>query len=138
MRGGSRRGALWLAVGSGVLLLPKALSEASVGISGWGEDPRVSLWFFLSSALTLLIFIGAWVIRTRSRPKLWGWVILVSALAQLLTGWTPYGYALEDWLSLVLGVPRFLADPLLILGMLLGTMSGILLIAEQKGPGTQA
>lgn len=130
----SRRGAFWLAVGSGVLLFPKALSEASAGISGWSEDPGVALWFFLSSVFTLLIFVGAWALRTTSRPKLWGWVILVSALAQLLAGWTLpyYGYPLEDWLSLVLGVPRFLADPLLILGMLFGTMSGIWLIAENR------
>lgn len=134
----SRRGAFWLAVGSGVLLFPKALSEVSVGISGWSEDPGVALWFFLSSVFTLLIFVGAWTLRRTSRPKLWGWVILVSATAQLLAGVTLYGYALENWLSLVLGVPRFLADPLLILGMLLGTMSGIWLIAEHKSSDTLA
>lgn len=138
MRGGSRRGAFWLAVGSGVLLLPKALSEASVGISGWSEDPGVALWFFLSSVFTLLIFVGAWALRRTSRLKLWGWVILVSATAQLLAGVTLYGYVLDDWLSLVLGVPRFLADPLLILGMLLGTMSGIWLIVEHKSSDTLA
>lgn len=126
-----RKGALWLAVCSGLLLLPKALSEASVGISGWSEDPWVSLWFLFSLAFTLLIFLGAWALRTTSRPRIWGWVILVSAFSQPLVGWTLYGYVLEDWMPSPL--LRYVAAPALtFVGMLCGVISGILLIVEQK------
>lgn len=128
------RGAFCLAIASVVLLLPTALIKAyQVAMWGWAEVGAASLWFLFPLVLTLLILFGAFAVRRRmSRLRLWGWIILVSASLQLIAGLTPtaYGPRFSGWLP---EEAQFLEEPLLILGVLCGMMSGILLIAESRG-----
>jgi len=128
------KGAFWLAIASTVCLLPTALIKAfEVVMVGWAEVGVVSLWFLLSLVLTLLILTGALVVlRGTPRLGLWGRIILASAFLQLIAAISPgYGtLVLGGWLPQEV---QFLEEPLLFIGMILGAMSGIWLIAEHEG-----
>lgn len=131
---GTRKGASWLALVGSLLLLSKALGSAAVALSGWppsdGAEAFAILWFAVPLLLVGAMLVGALVVRaSTSRPKLWGWLILVSGSLQIATGWSPLGSYPPSWLPQEL---RFLEEPLLILGVLLGAMSGIWLITENR------
>ena len=128
---GHPKGAFWLAIASAVCLLPTALIKAfEVVMVGWAEVGVVSLWFLLSLVLTLLILTGAFaVLRGTPRLGLWSRIILASAFLQLIAAISPdYGtLVLWGWL------PQEAQLLLLILGVILGTVSGIWLIVKHRG-----
>jgi len=130
---GHLKGAFWLAIASAVCLLPTALIRAWLVIVWWADAVVEILWPLLSLVLTLLILTGALVVlRGTPRLGLWGRIILASAFLQLIAAISPgYGtLVLGGWLPQEV---QFLEEPLLFIGMILGAMSGIWLIAEHEG-----
>jgi hypothetical protein len=121
---GHLKGAFWLAIASAVCLLPTALIRAWLVIAWWADAVVEILWPLLSLVLTLLILTGALVVlRGTPRLGLWGGIILASAFLQLIAAISP-GWG---WL------PQEVQLPLLILGVILGTVSGIWLIVKHRG-----
>ncbi len=130
-----QQGPFWLAIVGYLLLLPKALGSAATALSGWPPSDRAEafaiLWFAVPLLLLGALLVGALVLRSGpSRPKLWGWLILVSGSLQFATGWSPLGSYAPFWLPP--GLDWF-AIPSLLLGVLCSVMSGIWLIAGQGG-----
>jgi hypothetical protein len=127
---GHPKGAFWLAIASAVCLLPTALIRAWLVIAWWADAVVEILWPLLSLMLTLLILTGALVVlRGTPRLGLWGGIILASAFLQLIAAISPGYGALVLWGWL----PQEVQLPLLILGVILGTVSGIWLIVKHRG-----
>jgi len=127
-----RQGPFWLAMCSGLLLLPTALWEASGALSG----PMGVITFLrlLPLALVVIVLIGAWATRTAPQPGLWGKIILGSSFVQFFLS-----LFVAVWpIAVVLQIPELVLLGAVLLGVICGMMSGIWLIAEHSGSSTQA
>lgn len=120
----------WLAVCSGLLLAPTALLGAAF-VALIGPLEAITLLGLLHFALVVIVLLGAWAVRTTPQPMLWGRIILGSSFVQFFLGlaWLGLAGLGPAWwpIDVTFQLVTFL------LGVILGMMSGIWLIAEQRG-----
>lgn len=119
--------ALGLAIASSLLLLPTALWSAS-GITV-GQLSVDTIWGFLPLALILIVVGGAWAAQTSPQLRLWGILILGSCFLQFFVS-LPLGL-MAAWATAT-QIPAPIMVIVVLAGIIVGMMSGILLIAEQS------